>query len=85
MSLSLSEVQGVRSGSGLVAKRNFVGFIRDLTEIERLMESVEGKSQQLQAIFNSVADSLLAVDEEGTVMSANVAAGMRAAHSFYIA
>lgn len=74
MTLTLSEVQAVRATPG--SPRHFVGFIRDLSELEQLVHSLESKSQQVEAIFDSVRDALIVTDGSGEILTVNSVAGL---------
>ncbi|KNC72323.1 hypothetical protein SARC_15123, partial [Sphaeroforma arctica JP610] len=68
MSLTVSEI------AGLDRERTFVGFIRDLTHLEKMQEELEKKTQRTMDIFDSSYDGMVVVDIEGSIQSCNVTA-----------
>eukprot|EP01134_Creolimax_fragrantissima_P006182 CFRG6182T1 len=68
MSLTVSEIASIDR------ERTFVGFIRDLTDFEKMQEELEKKTQRILDIFDSSYDGMVVVDIDGVIQSCNVTA-----------
>lgn len=64
-------VEIISKGTMLESERVLLSVIRDISERKRSEQVIEEKETNLRALLNAVKESLLLLDKDGTVLTAN--------------